>query len=180
MKILVAEDDNAISEAYKDALESRGHEVIVTRNGDECVRRYNEEADRGTSKKRRVTGTGFERSVKSPFDAIILDYKMPNKDGLEAAKEILERNPDQRIIFASAYVRDTLQDSIKQLKRVVELMQKPFGLEALIETVEDKDGYVGLKKIMANLREIKDLNPTEDQMKGLFEALRQIQKYRTY
>jgi CheY-like chemotaxis protein len=49
---------------------------------------------------------------------------MPKKDGLEAAKEILELNPRQRIIFASAYVKETLEDSVKQLKQVVELMQK--------------------------------------------------------
>ena len=32
------------------------------------------------------------------FDIIVLDYKMPDKDGMEVAKEILIINPDQRII----------------------------------------------------------------------------------
>jgi YesN/AraC family two-component response regulator len=33
---------------------------------------------------------------------------MPGKDGMEVAKEILTINPDQRIIFASAYFKETL------------------------------------------------------------------------
>jgi two-component SAPR family response regulator len=47
---------------------------------------------------------------------------MPKKDGIEVAKEILEMNSKQRIIFASAYVKDTLEDAVKELKRVVELI----------------------------------------------------------
>ena len=35
-------------------------------------------------------------------DLIILDYHMPIKNGLDAAKEILEINPKQKIIFISA------------------------------------------------------------------------------
>jgi CheY-like chemotaxis protein len=32
---------------------------------------------------------------------------MPKMNGMEVAKEILAVNPHQRIIFASAYVRDS-------------------------------------------------------------------------
>jgi response regulator RpfG family c-di-GMP phosphodiesterase len=128
--------------------------------------------------------TKSQRSKKNhnytPFDAVILDYKMPKKDGLQVAKEILELKPDQRIIFASAYLEEALEDSIKQLKRVVELMQKPFGVEALVDTLEDKEIYSGLKTLMVGLKEIEDLNPTKNQLKKLFEALKEIQKHRTY
>jgi hypothetical protein len=39
---------------------------------------------------------------------------------MEVAKVILTINPDQRIIFGSAYVKETLENSVKDLKRVVE------------------------------------------------------------
>jgi CheY-like chemotaxis protein len=52
---------------------------------------------------------------------------MPGMNGMDVAKEILEVSPHQRIIFASAYVEETLEESVKQLKQVVELMQKPFS-----------------------------------------------------
>jgi two-component SAPR family response regulator len=41
---------------------------------------------------------------------------MPYINGIEVAKEILAVNPHQRVIFASAYVKDTVIDSIKNLK----------------------------------------------------------------
>jgi CheY-like chemotaxis protein len=120
-------------------------------------------------------------SSLSPFDAVILDYRMPGKDGMEVAKEILELNPKQRIIFASAYVKETLEDAVKQLKQVVELMQKPFDAEVLVDTIEDKEVHDGIIKLMTNLKQTKDLEePTWEQMRDLFEGLRKIQKGRTF
>ena len=86
---------------------------------------------------------------------------MPRKDGMQVAEEILAMSPKQRIIFASAYVEQTLDDSIKQLKQVVELMQKPFGADVLVNTIEDKEVYEGLKQIMLSMKQIKDTNPSQ-------------------
>lgn len=58
-------------------------------------------------------------------------------NGMEVTNEILNANPHQRIIFASAYVKETLEHSVKEPKKVVELMQKPFALKQLTDTVED-------------------------------------------
>lgn len=84
---------------------------------------------------------------------------MPKKDGLQTAKEILGINPEQRIIFASAYVKETLTESVKPLKKVVVLMQKPFSISALLDTVENREAYEGLKSLMTTARDtVKDLN----------------------
>ena len=92
--------------------------------------------------------------IYSPFDVVILDYRIPGKDGLHVAKEILELNPEQRIIFASAYIRETLEDSVKELKTVVELMQKPFDADVLVDTIEDKEAQDGVRILMRNLTHI--------------------------
>jgi CheY-like chemotaxis protein len=187
MKILIAEDDSNLAEAYRDALENRNHEIVMTANGEECLNKYRNEMQYmqdsiqiANGKKRKEFQSKVHRGgwVNVPFDAVILDYKMPKKDGLQVAKEIFELNPRQRIIFASAYVQDTLVDSVKHLNRVVELMQKPFGLQELVDTVEDKEAYEALNKLIVNIRNIKDLNPTKDEAKNLFENLRRIQRYR--
>jgi hypothetical protein len=106
---------------------------------------------------------------------------------MEVAKEILTINPDQRIIFASAYVKETLENSVKDLRRVVELLQKPFEIQAFIDTLEDKQVYEELKKIMINIRTIDDDNPSSidsdtsrERMRDLFECLRKIQKNRSF
>jgi CheY-like chemotaxis protein len=105
---------------------------------------------------------------------------MPNKNGLEAAQEILALAPKQRIIFASAYVENTLKDSIHILKQIVELMQKPFGLQALVDTIEDKGIYEELEKLNVDIKNLKDLEPTHVQVRDYLDALKKIQKGRTF
>jgi DNA-binding NtrC family response regulator len=125
---------------------------------------------------------GGHQVFSSYFDVLILDYRMPKKDGLQTAKEILDINPEQRIIFASAYVQETLEESVKELKRVVELMQKPFSMSALVDTVENKEAYEGLKTLMIAAKNIKDPDspPSNDQIKDLFEGLRKVQKFKGF
>jgi CheY-like chemotaxis protein len=175
MRILIAEDDADLLESYKDALEDRNHKVLLTGDGEECLRIYREELKQTLSE-----GNVKTHKIDTPFDAVVLDYMMPRKDGMQAAKEILKMNPKQRIIFASAYVEQTLEDTVKQLKQVVELMQKPFGADTLVKTIEDKEVYEGLKQIMLSMKQIKDLSPTPKQLRSLLENLRRIQKGRTF
>jgi CheY-like chemotaxis protein len=196
MRILIAEDESDISHTYRVALESRNHDVNIANDGISCLRIYREElANRrktSSDKSKKYNNKAQDSpSATSPFDAVVLDYKMPGKDGMEVAKEILAINPDQRIIFASAYVKETLENSVKELKRVVELLQKPFEIQAFIDTIEDKQVYEELKKIMINIRAIDDDNTSSGQeprdhstsrerMRDLFECLRKIQKNRTF
>ncbi len=108
---------------------------------------------------------------------------MPKKDGLQTAKEILDINPEQRIIFASAYVQETLEESVKELKRVVELMQKPFPMSELIDVVENREAYEGLKTLMTTAKDIfkdPDSPPSNDQIRDLFEGLRKAQKFKGF
>lgn len=131
MKILVAEDEPMIGKQYQVILQDRGHEVVLTEDGLQCVKAYNDAI------------AHLEDSSESglisnpPFDVVILDYRLPRVDGLDAAKLILAANKRQRIIFASAYVMSTLQESVKHLQTVVEIIEKPFDLEKLILMVEE-------------------------------------------
>jgi hypothetical protein len=60
------------------------------------------------------------------------------------------------------------------------LLQKPFGLQQLIDTVEDQEAFEALNKLIVNIRSIKDPDASKEEVKRLFENLRRIQKYRTY
>ena len=196
MKILIAEDESDISHTYRVALESRNHDVEITDDGVKCIQVYREELAKrqASSYKNMKHNNNLQDSrptATTPFDVVVLDYKMPGKNGMEVAKEIFEINPDQRIIFASAYVKETLENSVKQLKRVVELLQKPFEIQAFIDTIEDRQVYEELKKIMINIRAMDDNNASSEEnsgdsstsrerMRDLFECVRKIQKNRTF
>src|ERR687886_1940532 len=140
MKLLIAEDEQDTALVYKLALQDRGHQVTITNNGQDCLDVYHLELQNVT------LSTDPSKHIQ-PFDAVILDYKMPKINGIEVAKEILAVNPHQRIIFASAYVKETLLDTIKSLKQITEVVQKPFGVNILIDTVEDKETYSELQKL---------------------------------
>ncbi len=169
MHILIAEDEKDLLDQYVEALEEKGHTVAVSGNGDECLKIYRIEESENKS----------DDNV-TPFDAVVLDYQMPLKNGLETAQEILKINPHQRIIFASGYVQETFFESVKNLKQITEIMKKPFKLEALIDTLEDTEIYSKLEKLNVDISAIKELNPTHEQIKAYFDVLSQLQKGRTF
>lgn len=177
MNILVAEDERDVALLYKKALEVRNHKVTVTSNGEDCLKTYHDVFQEITS-----SGMCIMKHFQLPFDVVLLDYKMPQINGLEVAKEILAVNSHQRIIFASAYVKETLENIIKQLKHVVELIQKPFTIMKLIDTIEDKEVYDELHKLNVDIEVVRALVPTHEQITDLLRRLRKIQKKapRTY
>lgn len=200
MQVLIAEDDLDIATLYKKALENRKHDVVITSNGEDCLKTYFDALHHMTfgvslptlSMPRMPatrmdpalssTGSSAFRSVNksAPYDVVILDYSMPCINGMEVAKEILAINSHQRVIFASAYVKETLEHSIKQLKQVVELIQKPFELSKLVDTIEDKEVYEDLRTLNIDVDLVKAANPTHEQIIDLLERLKRIQKYRTF
>jgi CheY-like chemotaxis protein len=150
MKILLAEDHEDTAVVYKAALGDKGHVVVHTTNGEDCLKVYHNEIQIATmhlNPKEHI----------QPFDAVLIDYNMPRMNGLELAKEILSVNPHQRIIFA--YLQDILLGSIHQLNQIVEILNKPFSEQELIDTVEDKSI---LKDVLDILKKGKEQKEHED------------------
>jgi len=168
MRILVAEDERDSWMSYKRALECRNHEVVIAENGIQCMNIYREE---WREKRSEIDA--------SPFDVILLDYRMPRMNGMEAAKQILRLNPRQRIIFVSAYVKETLVELARELDSAVELMQKPFDAITLVETVEDRSTKVELEKLWKR-NAIWKGGISEKGVIELFESIRRIHKGRTF
>ena len=177
MNLLIAEDDSDIALIYRKGLDMKNYKVTIASNGEDCLKIYNEELH-------KITFDNFHGNQlycgslanKPPFDIVILDYRIPKINGIDVAKEILSINPHQRIIFASAYVKETLEESIKCLKHVVELMQKPFSLRELVNTVEDNKIYQELQKFNVDIDLVKALDPSHAQLIELLEKVRQTSK----
>jgi len=126
MKILVAEDSRSVALVYKKTLEKRGHMVIITENGLKCLYQYADDFKlRGDDKKKT-----------SLYDLVILDHKMPRMAGTDVAKEIIEMNPKQRILFVTGHVKDMMK-GVRKIGEKIELMQKPFRISAMINQVEN-------------------------------------------
>lgn len=63
-------------------------------------------------------------------DVVVMDFKMPGVDGLEATREIRGRRPHQPVILYSAYVDDDLRDRARAAGAAA-CIPKPAGVEAL-------------------------------------------------
>ena len=81
MKLLVAEDDYSTADLYRRILEGRGHDVTVVNRGEQCLKTYSEQLT--------IVRDSPAHGHESPYDSVILDYKLPDINGLEVAKEIL-------------------------------------------------------------------------------------------
>lgn len=126
LNILVAEDNTFTATQYTKALEKNGHKVTVTKDGVECLEAY----------EKALECSEFDSLDKNPFDVVLLDNNMPKKSGVEVAKEILDKRPGQRIIFASAYNINSLIKTPGNVPSSVEVLEKPFSLNAMISKVQ--------------------------------------------
>jgi CheY-like chemotaxis protein len=143
--------------------------VVITTDGEERLKVYHEELH-------RVTSHYDATEHIQPFDVVILDYKMPKMNGLEVAKEIFAVHPHQRIVFASAYLRDTLLESVEKLNRLVEVLNKPFSERLLIDTVEDKSIYLELQNMDIDIDLIKKADLRHEQLKDTLDLLRKAKE----
>ena len=115
-----------MNEMYRDTLEPLGHQIKTTESAEECITEYK---------------NALSKESTLPFDAVIIDYLMPQKNGITLAKEILAEEPNQRIIFVSAH-GNLISEEIKNIKGSIEFMSKPvsvMSLAAKIEGISEKE-----------------------------------------
>ena len=129
LEILVAEDDSDIGFMYLNLLENLGHHVTLTNDGEKCLQAY-------IDKLKSVFKTKSYGKSGQPFDTVILDHKMPKKDGFEVAKQIISINPHQRVIIASGYSKDIFDEAGKHFNIPLEILQKPFSRMTLVNLLE--------------------------------------------
>lgn len=116
VKVFIVEDDSSLRVLYEKVLSLSGYEVIgLAKDGEEAVNMYKD-------------------FLEKP-DVIIMDHRMPIKNGIEATKEIFDNSSKEKpkIIFASA--DQTIKDLALTIG-VTSFKSKPFTLENLFNNIE--------------------------------------------
>ena len=112
--IFLIDDDSSIITLFDKFLTLLGHEIVAKAyNGEDAVNIFHE--------------------FRKIPDLILMDHRMPIKDGLTAAKEILEFNNDIKIIICSADY--SIKNEVLALG-VFYFLEKPFKLEKLSQLIE--------------------------------------------
>jgi len=150
LNILIAEDEQVIADSYRLFLESRKHKVIVCSDGEQCLKTFDEHANRIAKPGSVQSSTTREDSSKtvSPFDLVILDYRMPKKNGVEVAEQILSKVPNQRILLASAYSHELSGLEKSKLNPNVAILHKPFEFDVFVGIVEQGSQGFGPNKTL--------------------------------
>lgn len=116
MTILLVDDEQPVLETTKLILEMAGYRVITAVDGSSAIDNY--------------------RINQDEIDLVILDYYMPNLSGKEVLKNLLEINPDLKVIVSSGFDR---KGPVKELLEMgaKDSIQKPFRMKTLLETVKN-------------------------------------------
>ena len=164
------EDDPDVAYLYYRVLIDRGHTVTIASTAEQCLKVYSEKLYRARMKE------NIFRDIQ-PYDAVILDYKMADRNGVEVAKEIQSINPYQRVIFVSAFIEEWF-DSIRGLKSPVEFLQKPVANKKLIDTVEQTEVFKELESLNVDTEAFKQARFSPQVLKEIIVLIRksQIQK----
>lgn len=117
-KILICDDEEGIRESLKLILE-RDYDMVFAESGDEAIKAMKE----------------------TPMDIVILDVKMPRKDGLETLKELKKIRPSSNVIIATGYKStDIAQEALKM--GASDYVVKPFNRDNIRKIVQKYAGIL--------------------------------------
>jgi DNA-binding response OmpR family regulator len=115
-KILLVDDDPDIRSLLKIMLTGQGHEVVEATDGTQALRQAEAE----------------------PFDLVLTDLIMPDKEGIETIMELRKKFPRIRIIAMSGGGVGRQEDYLGLAGKLgaMRTFAKPFGIQELNEAVD--------------------------------------------
>jgi len=110
--IMLADDEEMLSELLAEMLESSGYYVIKVKSGEEVITVLTEELK---------------------VDLLIIDYNMPIMNGLECISKIRELNFNLPVILSSGSLR--FEDDDLTRYKVSSKIMKPYEFDTMLETI---------------------------------------------
>ena len=112
-KVLLVDDEKEFLDIMSERMEARGMTVKTADSADQALKILEKES----------------------FDAIVMDFKMPGMDGIQALKNIKTQKPELQIILLTGYA--TVEKTVEAMKiGATDLLEKPADLEALAAKIK--------------------------------------------
>lgn len=112
IRILLAEDEEAMRTYLARALENAGYAVVAVDRGTEAVPLLEQQR----------------------FDLLLSDIVMPEMDGIELAQRCAEISPETKVMFITGFAAVTLKASRETPQ--AKILSKPFHLRDLVLEVQ--------------------------------------------
>ena len=110
LNILIVDDNQDLANGLGAVLEGENYLVTLTYNGNDGIKAFN----------------------AKHFDAVLLDIKLPDMNGVEVFQEIQIKAPGVRVAMMTGYpVEQPLADIIENGN--VEILHKPFEIEHVLK-----------------------------------------------
>jgi two-component system nitrogen regulation response regulator GlnG len=132
-RILVVDDEESVRWALTKALERAGYRVDLA-----------------------ADGAGGAAAAENPeVDLVLLDVRLPGRDGLAVLRDLRKRRPDLPVIMMTAY--GTLQVAVEAMKQgAYDYIGKPFDMDEVLLVVEKALEAQALAREVSQLRQLAE------------------------
>src|SRR3954464_6349803 len=156
--ILIVDDEVAIRESLQTLLEMEEYRVDTAETGEE----------------------GLIKIAEQPYDLVLLDYALPDKNGLEVLRDIRDRDPSLAVILITAY--GTVENAVMAMQGgATNFIQKPWDNEKLLADVRSAIGRhraeeenVQLKRALKQRYNFENIIGKSDPMLKIFDLVAQV------
>jgi DNA-binding NtrC family response regulator len=156
--VLIIDDEEEIRESLQTLLELEGYEVETAANGEQ----------------------GLTKLEERPFDLVLLDLALPDRNGIELLPEIRALDPQISVIMITAY--GTVEDAVRAMQSGAgNFLQKPWDNEKLLADVRAavarrraEEENIQLKRALKQRYNFESIVGKSEPMLKIFDLVAQV------
>ncbi len=156
--VLIIDDEASIRESLQTLLELEGFTVETATNGEE----------------------GLARIAEQPMDLVLLDFALPDRNGLEILRDIRDRDPNLAVIMITAY--GTVENAVSAMQSgATNFIQKPWDNEKLVADVRSvvarrraEEENIQLKRALKERYNFEHIVGKSEPMLKIFDLVAQV------
>src|SRR5262249_47944971 len=156
--VLIIDDEAAIRESLETLLELEGYRVASAENAEE----------------------GLSGLAQQTFDLVLLDFALPDRNGMEVLQEIRDRDPSQAVMMITAY--GTVENAVRAMQTgAVNFIAKPWDNEKLLADVRAcvarrraEEENLQLKRALKQRYNFDNIIGKSEPMLRIFDLVQQV------